>query len=565
MKNAALTLLRPRLLSARNGLRPDRQNSNRTRLYLFSVIGLVFWTGTFLIVYRVLTYFQSVQDFGDILAVKLLSMLIITFFTLLLFSGIINSLSHLYLSRDLSLLHAMPVSIMEIFLSRWLIAAFDSSWMVVAFSLPVFLSYGLVYHAGIVFYLVAMVAILCLCLMASAVSSLLVLLGAAMLPAGKIRTLFVVMGVLLAILLIVVMRLIRPEQLVNPDSFASVVLYLNSMQALSLPYLPTTWITDAVRLALRREWGDALLNLALSASCVFSLVFFNEMAARAIYFRGFSRAQTTAKRLFAPVKLNGRNWESLLNFLSRPAKAFAVKEIRSFFRDSTQWPQLFLICALIVVYLYNFSVLPLDKSPMKTVYLQNVFSFLNVGLAAFVLSAIAARFVFPAVSMEGEAFWIIQSAPVSMKTFLWIKFFLYYIPLLILSEILIVVSNILLGVTPFMMVLSVVTILCLVPAVVALAVGLGARYPDFKSENPAMSATSFGGVLFMLLSFGLIALIIMLEAGPVYQIFMSRMYGRGFALWQIFWFVFSFAFALFLCVFTVFYSMKLGEKNLLKR
>ena len=565
MKNTLMTLLLPRLLSARNGLRPDSQSNNRTRLYLFSFIGLVFWVGAFLIVYRVLTYFQSVQDFGDILAMKLLSMMIITFFTLLLFSSIINSLSHLYLSRDLLLLHSLPVSIREIFLSRWLVSAFDSSWMVVAFSLPVFLSYGLVYKAGIVFYLIALIAVVCLCLMASAVSSLLVLLGAAILPAGKIRTLFVIMGVLLALLLIIVMRLIRPEQLVNPDSFASVVLYLNSMQALSLPYLPTTWITDAVRFALRSEWRDAILNLALSASCVFSLIFFNEIAARAIYFRGFSRAQTTAKRLFAPVKLNGHNWESLLNFLSRPAKAFAVKEIRSFFRDATQWPQLFLICALIVVYLYNFSVLPLDKSPMKTVYLQNVFSFLNVGLAAFVLSAIAARFVFPAVSMEGEAFWIIQSAPVSMKTFLWIKFFLYYVPLLILSEILIVASNILLGVTPFMMFLSVVTIFCFVPALVALAVGLGARYPDFKSENPAMSATSFGGVLFMLLSFGLIALVIMLEAGPVYQIFMAKMHGHSFSIWQILWFILSFTFALFLCIFAVFYPMKLGEYNLLKR
>jgi ABC-2 type transport system permease protein len=35
-----------------------------------------------------------------------------------------------------------------------------------------------------------------------------------------------------------------------------------------------------------------------------------------------------------------------------------------------------------------------------------------MGLAAFVLSAIAARFVFPAVSMESEAFWIILAAPV---------------------------------------------------------------------------------------------------------------------------------------------------------
>jgi len=565
MKSALLILLKPRLLSAGNGLRSDSQNNRRIRLFLFLFIGLVFWAGSFLIFFRVLTYFQSVQDFGDILAVKLLSMMIITFFTLLLFSNIINSLSHLYLSRDLSLLHSLPVRIRDIFLSRWLISSFDSSWMVVAFSLPVFLSYGLVYKAGLLFYLIALSAIVCLCLMASAVSSLVVLIGAAILPAGKIRTLFVIMGVGLSILLIVVLRMIRPEQLVNPDSFASVVLYLNSMQALSLSYLPTTWITDAMRFALKSEWSHSFFNLALSASCVFSLIFFNEMAAGAIYFRGFSRAQTTAKRLFAPVKFGGHSWEGLLNFLSRPAKAFAVKEIRSFFRDSTQWPQLFLICALIVVYLFNFSVLPLDKSPIKTVYLQNVFSFLNVGLAAFVLSAIAARFVFPAVSMEGEAFWIIQSAPVSMKTFLWIKFFLYYLPLLVLSETLIVASNILLGVSPFMMFLSALTIFCLVPAVVALAVGLGARYPDFKSENPALSVTSFGGVLFMLLSFGLIALVIILEAGPVYRIFMSRIHGYGFSWMQILWFILSFALALFLCVFAVFYPMKLGEKNLLKR
>ena len=565
MKSDVWTLLKPRLLSAGNGLKAGKQNNHRMRLFLFLLIGLTFWAGAFLMVYRVLTYFQNVQDFGDILAMKLLSMMIITFFTLLLFSSIINSLSHLYLSRDLPLLHSLPVSRRDIFLSRWLSSAFDSSWMVVAFSLPVFLSYGLVYKAGFVFYGVAVCAIVCLCLIASAISSLIVLSGAAMLPAGKIRTLFVIMGVGLTLLLVLVLRMIRPEQLVNPDSFASVVLYLNSMQALSLPYLPTTWITDTVRFALKSEWRPAFFNLALSASCFFSLMFFNELTARAVYFRGFSRAQTTAKRLFAPVKFRGYSWENLLSFLSRPAKAFAVKEIRSFFRDSTQWPQLFLICALIVVYLYNFSVLPLDKSPMKTVYLQNVFSFLNVGLAAFVLSAIAARFVFPAVSMEGEAFWIIQSAPVSMKTFLWIKFFLYYIPLLALSEILIVASNILLGVTPFMMFLSIVTIFCLVPAIVSLAVGLGARYPDFKSENPALSATSFGGVLFMLLSFGLIALVIMLEAGPVYRIFMARMHGHSFSLWQILWFVFSFGLALFLCVFAVFYPMKLGEKNLLKR
>jgi len=325
---------------------------------MFGSVGAVFWIGSFILFYRVLLYFQSVQDFGDILAMKLLSMIILTFFALLLFSSIINCLSHFYLSRDLPLLHSLPVETRTIFLSRFVLSAFDSSWMVVAFSLPVFLSYGLIYKVGISFYLIVLIAIIVMCLIATAIGSIIVLFGAIALPAGKIRTLFVILGVGLAILLVVVLRMIRPEQLVNPDSFASVVTYLNSLQTPSSPFLPTTWITDIILSAINGNMKTSLFNLALSTSCAFTLIFLNESLARLAYFYGFSQAQTTPKRLFPPVKFKGRDWEQFLNFLSRQAKAFAVKEIRSFFRDSTQWPQLFLIGALIVVYLYNFSVLP---------------------------------------------------------------------------------------------------------------------------------------------------------------------------------------------------------------
>ena len=87
-------------------------------------------------------------------------------------------------------------------------------------------------------------------------------------------------------------------------------------------------------------------------------------------------------------------------------------------------------------------------------YLQNLFSFLNMGLALFVLTAVTARFAYPAVSLEREAFWLVKTSPLSLRTFLWIKFFIYYLPLLILTEILIVATNILLNVTPFIVITS---------------------------------------------------------------------------------------------------------------
>jgi ABC-2 type transport system permease protein len=560
--NELYALLRPRLLSFKNGSASRSAGNRRVRYLLFAVIGLAFWVGAFLMLYRVLHYFQGIEEFGDILARKLLSMVLLTFFSLLLFSSIIASLSKLYLSRDLLLVHSLPVSAGKIFLARWLESTVDSSWMVILFSMPVFLSYGIVYHAGPFFYWAAGMAIIPLCLTASALSALVVVIAAVLLPAGRIRAVFVFFGLLLIVVLIVAFRLMRPERLVNPETFATLVLYLREMETPGSPLLPTTWAFDGLNAALSGRLGESLFHLSLAWSFSAALAFVATWAAEAFYFNGYTKSQTTAERLF-PLKerLRGKRHRFLDRF-SGPAWAFAVKEVRTFFRDQTQWPQLFLIAALIAIYLYNFSVLPLGQSKIKTIYLQNIFSFLNMGLASFVLTAVAARFVYPAVSFEGDAFWIVRAAPISLRTFLWVKFAVYYLPLLILAEILIVISNILLQVSPYMMALSVVTVFLMVPGVVALGVGLGAAYPDFQSENPAQSVTSFGGLLFMLLAAGFIALVIVLEAGPVYAVFMAGFHGRSLSGLQWLWLVVSFSLVLLLCILAVILPMRLGERRL---
>jgi ABC-2 type transport system permease protein len=559
-----ITLLMPRLWSYKNGEISKDAESRTVRWLLFGAVGLLFWIGIFVVFFRVLTYFQGVDSFGDILAHKLLSMVLITFFTLLVFSGIITSLSKLYLSRDLILVHAMPVSASRIFLARWIESSLDSSWMVIVYSLPVFLSYGIVFQAGPFFYLAVGMMILPMCLIASSLSAVLVMLVALVLPAGRIRTVFIFLSLFLFVILLLAFRVMRPEQLTNPDAFSSVLQYFRSLETGGSPWLPTTWIFEGIRAALSGFYRAALFDLALVWSFAATLAFVMTWIAGATYFTGFSKAQTTSERLLPGRSERSKSAAWLLHILSGPARAFAVKEIKVFFRDQTQWPQVFLIAALIVIYLYNFSVLPLDRSPMKTVYLQNLLSFLNMGLASFVLTALAARFVFPAVSTEGAAFWIVRAAPVQIRTFLWVKFFIYYVPLLLLSEILIVATNILLQVTDFMMALSVATIFCIVPGIVAMGVGLGAVYPDFQSENPAQAVTSFGGLLFMILCTVFIGLVIVLEAGPVYQIFMAGIHGRAVSVGQWAWMTLSFSLALLLCVVAVVLPMRIGERRLEK-
>jgi len=308
--------------------------------------------------------------------------------------------------------------------------------------------------------------------------------------------------------------------------------------------------------------GSAFFNSALSWSCSLALIFVTTWISGAVYFKGLSKTQTVTRRFFASLGFRGFEWGLLLHFLSGPARAFAVKEIKTFFRDKSQWSQIFLVVGLSSIYLYNFSVLPLENGMLKMVYLQNLLSFLNMALAAFVLTAVSARFVFPAVSIEGDAFWIVKSSPVSIRTFLWIKFFIYFFPLLFFAELLVVVTNLLLQVTPFMMVLSVATVFFMVPGIVSLGVGLGAVYPDFKSENPGQSVTSLGGLIYMTLCIGFIGAVIVLEAGPVYSIFMGGIRRFGLTGFQWLWIVASFSFVLVLCIMAVVIPMRLGERRI---
>ncbi len=551
-----LTLIRPRLLGFRHR---RRESGSRLKLGLFAVAGSAFWAGLFAVTHRVLTYFQTVADFGEVLAYKLLSIVLITFFSLLMFSAVLTNLSKLYLSRDLNLVHSLPVPSRTLFAARWIESTFDSAWMVIVYMIPVLIAYGIVFRAGGFYYLNIPLVLVPICVTASALSALMVVVAVVLLPANRVRSIFVFLGLAVLIGLYLTFRLVRPERLVDPEAFSTVLGYLQQMRTPASPLLPSTWAFDSLQAALQGRAAAALFHDALAFSGAGSALCLALAAARRFYFQGFSKTQAAMVRLF---KSRGDRLQWLFGPLRGPVRAFVVKEIKTFWRDQTQWTQLLLLGALVAIYLYNFHVLPLEKAPIQTLYLQNLLSFLNMGLAAFVLTAVTARFAFPSVSGEGGAFWIVRAAPVSIGAFLWIKFAIYLVPLLVLTEILVVITNLLLAVSPFMMGLSTVSLLLMTPGIVALGIGLGAAYPDFASENPAQAVTSFGGVLFMILSAAFIAAVILLQAGPVYHLFMAGLHGRKLSPGLVLWTAGAFGLALALCVAALILPMRFGGRRL---
>ena len=177
-----------------------------------------------------------------------------------------------------------------------------------------------------------------------------------------------------------------------------------------------------------------------------------------------------------------------------------VKDVKVFLRDVSQWSQLLLLLALVLVYLYNFRVLDLDRMPGMSGVIKNVYAFLNLGMAGFVMATVTVRFVFPAVSAEGAAFWIIRTAPISMGDFLWSKFWTGLVPVLALTECLMMVGNEFLDIDPFLKEITAGAVFFMAFALVGLAAGLGARYPRFDADNPSQVAGSYGGVAFMIVA-----------------------------------------------------------------
>ncbi|MBC8419746.1 MAG: hypothetical protein H8E10_14245 [Desulfobacterales bacterium] len=555
-----LLLIRPRLQGLKNQMRGVQ---GKKRVWIMGGLGLAFCGGMFAASSRVLVYFQSVEMIGDILARQLLSMVLLTFFSMLIFSSIITALSNLYLSKDLELCHSMPVSVEELFISRSLYTFVDSSWMVIIFALPVFLAYAYVYRPGPNFYFSLIHMNAAMAIIASCIGILMTMVLVYIFPAQRTKDIILLLSIIMIVALYLLFRFLRPERLVNPEAFFSVAQYVSALKAPDSPYLPTHWITETLWADLNATEGRShLFEVLLTWTTAASVAVINIWTARFIYFDGFSKSQEAKKRRAVGKTLLDLLIMSVSKPFGRDLSEIISKDIRVFFRDNTQWSQLLLLAALIVVYLYNFSVLPLDKSPIRLDFLQNQLAFLNMGLAGFVLSAVCARFVYPAVSAEGEAYWIIRSSPLKLGRYLWGKYLFFIFPILLLAEVLIVATNYLLDVTRFMMILSSVTIGFMVLGIVALGIGLGASYPKFKHENVGQVSTGFGGFLYMIISSLFIGLIIILEAGPVYVLFMSQVRGSVISSLQWLFIVSSFSAVILIICVTIVRPMKAGLKAL---
>jgi len=557
-------LLTPRYYAIRNRF-TRLVPGDRLKTAVLGLLGLLFWAFMFGVSFKALSYFRTIEGLGDLLAMRLLSMILLTFFSILVFSNIVTALSTFYLSGELDILLSSPIKTSTIYRAKFLETMADSSWMTLIYGLPVFIAYGIVFDTSFTYYLGLFLTIIPFLIIPAGIGIMATMLLVNAFPARRAKDILVLLGLLFFVVMYILFRMLKPEKLVDPDTFPSVVQYLTTMRAPVSPLLPSYWATETLAPLLRHVQGEAFFYLLMLWSTALASIVIGERMCEMIYYAGWSRSQEGKKAAISRSRLA----EGFFRFVTLPFKgkmrAIVLKDVKIFFRDTSQWSQLFLLFALMVVYIYSFKLLPLERAAMPSFYLQNLISFLNLGMVGFVTSAVAVRFVFPAVSLEGTSFWIIRSSPLSIKDFLWAKFWSSLLPLLVLAETLIVLSNTLLKVTPFMMALGIVTVFMMTCGITSLGVGLGAVFPRFNYENVAQIPTGFGGIAYMLLTLLFIGVVIVLEAWPVYKIFTSHTMGYSISVSGWLAIAASFTIVLIVNIMALFIPLFIGLDRLKKR
>jgi len=478
-------LFLPWFYTAKNRFWADKKSVARSSVIL--LLALAVCVLIYLGSWKVLGYFHAQDELGVILSLKIFQMMWIMLFSMLIFSAMITAVSTIYLSDDNEIFLAAPRPHREIFRLRFFTTTLTTSWMVVIFSLPVFGAYGSIFDAGPLFWPLVLFTVPLVAFIGTGIATLITICIVFLFPAKRTKDIIFYLSLLFGLFLYLVFRMIRPEDLVNPDQYGQFIEYFSAISTPVGPWLPASWGAKLLSTYLLDRQVDWLLG-GLLVTTPLVLFFAGELAMDRLFLSGFSKSQESfgGTHNFTPPK----SFHGHIAWLFR-------KEVRLFTRDSAEWSQFFMIAALIVVYLYNFKVLPLDRSPISTLYISNLIAFANIGLTGFLAASLATRFVYPSIGSEKGAFYLITSSPISLERFLFIKYLFYFGPFTLLTLLLIVASNHLLHLSGPILWISIITALLMTWTVLGMALGFGALYADFKAENRDASMGP-GAILFLL-------------------------------------------------------------------
>ena len=442
---------------------------------------------------------------------------------MLAMSGGILYFAALFRSEETRYLLTLPVHEQPIARDRFLEATWLACWGFLLLGTPMLLAYGQVHDCAAAYYVFMFPMLLSFALIAAGLGAIACLL-LVRLPAEIRFWGLRLFGVAVALVFAwFVWSLLRSTEQ-TPISMLWFQSLLDRVRATEQRWLPSWWLsTGLMELA---HGGPRGTIEACGFQCVLlsnALVFSQLVSAlggktlRKCYSASAAGPARSAHKRQVRVPTF---FHRLTNWLLWPIpvslRTIVTKDLTIFRRDPLQWSQFLLFFGLLTFYFVY--VRRFDQSQAMAAWMTLI-GFMNLAVVGLILSTFTTRFVYPLVSIEGQRFWILGTAPLSRRSVLWSKFLFSSAITVVPCCVLVFLSDIALKLwtlTPGLVVLHQLLCAEIGIGLASLAVGLGARWPNLREPSAAKIAAGFGGTLNLIVSAIFVAALILPVAIPAY-------------------------------------------------
>lgn len=484
--------------------------------YLFGLLllGLMYW-GMFSLTRRSVRFLMRyVENLNQDIAIAIMQRSLDTLFLILvlsvIFSVLTTAVHTLYSSEDLPFLLSLPIPPAQVFNLKVAETYVSAALMPVLFTIPILFGLGVERGAKAVYYPIALASAFLLYALPVAIGCLIALFLMRIAPAGRVKEITTALSVIFAAGFVFVLRFLRPERLADMN-LAEMSRFLDRLANLDVGWLPTSWAAHAVWSAIAGEVNDGTLWLAVSAALTIIMVSY--LAAIA-YRQGWIRALDSGSP-----KLDGRirlaAWWERPFFAFGQAGSIIVKDIRLLLRDPTQWSQLLVLLALAGVYLTSVGSMRVENLDVQR--FRDALGTLNLVFMGFLLAGVGIRTAFPLVSLEGEGFWLLRTAPLRSSQIVLSKFWNSLGSMLVLGVGIGTAAAYMIDLSPTLAWISPLAGACAAIAITGLGIGLGAAYPRFQATSPSEIPLSFGGLMYMVMALAYSIFTTLILAWPAWR------------------------------------------------
>lgn len=503
---------------------------SRLRTTLVVCLSATFWLGLFVLFYCGFDFLVLyVGGAGAMAHAQPVRLIFHVFFAslnlMLIFSAGIILYGGLFSSAETRFLLTQPIRTERIVLHKFQEAVLFSSWGFLLLATPMTVAYGIVVGAPWYYFALILPLLLSFVYIPCGIGAFLCLLIVYKLP--NLRTTLVA-SVAVAMIAIagwsIWQTVVSPRaQLFGAEWFQATV---RRFAITEQEWLPSTWLSNSL-LEGALPWpveGASATDLPVVQSCLYLVL----MASNALlcHFvtlwagrRWFRAAHCglecrVRKRRLAKEAPIDRLARALLWPFPNQVKLLLLKDWRLLRRDPVQWSQFLIFFGLLGLYFLNIDRFSNPGDDLNYMTWVNMVSFLNLAVVGLILSTFTTRFIYPMISLEGRRFWVLGLMPIRRDTIVWSKFVFAAIGSLTPCATLVLLSDLMLRVSPLVVVVHQLTNVLLCLGLAAMAVGLGAAMPNFHEPSPSKIAAGFGGTLNLVLSALYIIAIVVLAALP---------------------------------------------------